>query len=178
MNYCRTIITGLFVMLSVTFLAGGLQAQQLKIGFLNAELLLAYMPETKQNQTQLKTLKEQLEQQIRIKQDYFRQRVQEYQNQQALLTDEVKAEREKELQKLQNEIQSSAEEADLKLQQKSQELQTVVIDRLQKVIDKIAAQKGLDLVLQSQPILYFNKSIIMDLTEEVAIAVGIQITDE
>ncbi|HHG86392.1 MAG TPA: OmpH family outer membrane protein, partial [Bacteroidetes bacterium] len=51
---------------------------QVKIGYTNIELVLAYMPEAKTMEKQLATFQKKISEKIKVKDDYVKQKYQEY----------------------------------------------------------------------------------------------------
>ena len=82
---------------------------QLKIGYVNVSLVLAYMPETKTMEGKLKTQSDQLAKSLQVKRDYFELKYQEATAMaQAGASEEDLQPISQELQKLQAELQQAA----------------------------------------------------------------------
>jgi outer membrane protein len=170
--------------LLIAMLAGILAAVQpasgqgLRVGYADPEVIISYMPEYKQVQDQLgqeyRTSQEALQ---ALAQD-FQERVERYQKQQPLLTEERRAERERELAQLQTELQDSAARKDQELAARQEELMAPLLDRVQSVIDDIAVAQGLDLVMRSPTLLYVNEDRVVNINLDIAKALGIEIDEE
>ncbi|UYZ61842.1 OmpH family outer membrane protein [Hymenobacter weizhouensis] len=124
-------------------------AAPLKIGYTSVEYVLSQMPESKQIESQLKDYSTQLKNQLDAKANEFRTKGEAYQKGAATMTDVVRADKEKELQNLQQSIQEFQQNAELSLQQKQQTLLKPALDKLQKTIDQVANENGYTYVLNS-----------------------------
>ena len=133
-----------------TLAATSAQAQApLKIGYTDVQYVLAQMPESKQIESELKTYNTQLEAQLKSKYAEYQAKGEAYQKGAATMTDVVKADKEKELQGLQQSIQEFQQSAQQSLQQKQQVLLKPALDKLQKNIDLVADENGFTYVFNS-----------------------------
>ena len=133
-----------------TLAASSAQAQApLKIGYTDVQYVLAQMPESKQIESELKTYNSQLEAQLKSKYAEYETKGKAYQQGAGSMTDVVKADKEKELQGLQQSIQEFQQSAQQSLQQKQQTLLKPALDKLQKNIDLVADENGFTYVFNS-----------------------------
>ena len=132
------------------FAAPAAQAQaNLKIGYTSVQYVLSQMPESKQIESDLKTYNGQLEAQLKSKYAEYQAKGEAYQKGEATMTDLVKADKQKELQGLQQSIQEFQRSAEQSLQQKQQALLKPALDKLQKNIDAVAEESGYTYILNS-----------------------------
>ena len=133
-----------------TLAATSAQAQApLKIGYTDVQYVLAQMPESKQIESELKTYNGQLEAQLKSKTAELETKYKSYQAGEATMTDVVKADKQKELQGMQQSIQEFQRSAEQSLQQKQQALLKPALDKLQKNIDVVANENGFTYVFNS-----------------------------
>ena len=133
-----------------TLAATSAQAQApLKIGYTDVQYVLSQMPESKQIESELKTYNTQLEAQLKSKYADYQAKGEAYQKGAATMTDVVKADKEKELQGMQQSIQEFQQSAQQSLQQKQQVLLKPALDKLQKNIDLVADENGFTYVFNS-----------------------------
>lgn len=139
MNIKRALL--LFAVAFVSFTGN---AQEVKIGYTNVELLLAYMPEAKQMEQQLDTYQKQIGEQLQAKQTYGQGRLEEYMRKKEanLLSAEDDQKWQEELQKLDAEITQFASDGEAKLLAKREELLVPILEKLQTAIDDVAKEKG------------------------------------
>ncbi len=160
------------------------QVAPLKIGYTDHELLIAAMPDYQNVQQQLQQEYQTSQNVLQALYEEFQGKVDRYQKQQALLSEERRQEREQELAVAQQEIQRKAAESDQQLAQRQAELLNPIFERVGVAINEVAKEKGIDLVLRShagvnQPIiLYVNEDRIINITEEVAVKLGLPIPDD
>lgn len=156
------------------------QAQSLKIGYTDHEVIIVNMPEYQQIQEQMRGEYTTSQEELGAMYQDYQDMLVRYQKQQALLSEQRRAEREQELTDLQARIQETAAIKDQELSERETELLQPLLDRVQTAIDKVASEKGLDLVLRTQVgaqpiILYVNEDTIVDITMDVAIDLGLDV---
>lgn len=154
-----------------------LQAQDPKIGYTNIEMLLSYYKPAEGINQQLQKYGAQLEQALKSKESYFQTKYAEYQEKTQVngwrSEDEKKA-AEAELQKLDKEIQDTAQESEYRLMAKQQELMQPILDKIQEKINEVAKEGGFTYILNQTSgmnILYGIET--MDVTDKMAAKLGI-----
>lgn len=171
-------------LLTVLLLAGSLtspvQAQNLKVGYTDHEIIIVNMPAYQDVQQKLQ--QEFQGSQAELQQLYqdYQARLERYQKQQSLLSEQVRQEREQELMQLQQQIQEQAASKDQEIAQREVQLMQPLLERVQGAIDKVAQNQGLDLVLRAQVgnqplLLYVNQDRIVDITVAVARELGLDV---
>jgi len=157
---------------------GGANAQALKAGYADPEIIITYMPEYNQVQNQMAIEYRTSHEALQAMAADFQDRVEKYQKQQPLLSAERQAERESELGKLQAEIQDAAARKDEELNKRQEDLMAPLLDKVQAAIDEIAKAKGLDIVIRSPALLYVNPDRVININVDIAKKLGIQIDEE
>lgn len=171
------------LLLAVFVLPGTVNAQKLKVGYTDHEVLIAAMPDYTAIQGQLQQEFAGAQEALQSLAADFQAEVEKYQKQQSLLSAERRAAREQELAERQAELQQAAGRKDQELAQLEVTLMQPIFDRVQKAIDEVAKAKNLDLVIRhrvgTQPvILYRNEETVVDITIEVATKLGINVDSE
>lgn len=160
------------------------QAQQLpalRIGYTDHEVLISNMPQTRTIQEELQAELESGQRILQSMQDDLAGKVDRYQKQQALLSEERRQERQQELIGLEEELRNKAAELEQGLVQRELDLMGPIYQQVDTAIQTIAAEKNLDLVLRTQAgpaqpiLLYVNEDRITDITLEVARELGIDV---
>ena len=155
--------------------------QDVKVGYTNVELVLAYMPEAKQLEQTLATYQKKLSEQLQIKQKYGETKVEEYMDlkEKNRLTQEEDQRRQVELQELDQEIRQFAAESEQKLLTKREELLTPILEKLQNKIDKVAKDNGYTYILNQTTSTGVSTILFGpdedDITEELMKELGIKI---
>lgn len=124
--------------LALAFASFCANAQNVKIGYASTSYIVSQMPEAKSIESELQAFQKQLSNKINATMSGFQQQYQQYQQTASTMTEEARASKEQELNELQQQIQRDQQEAQLKLQQKEQELLAPVYDKIQTAIDKVA----------------------------------------
>lgn len=175
------IVAALFALPAFTGAADAqAQVQGLRVGYTDHEIIIVNMPEYRNVQNQLEQhFRGGQEEMQTLYQDY-QERLERYQRQQALLSEDRRQEREQELMQLQQQIQQSAAEKEQELAQREAQLMQPLFEQVQAAIDAVAQQHNLDLVLRAnagnQPlILYVNPQSVTDITIDVARRLGIEV---
>ncbi|MDN3204867.1 OmpH family outer membrane protein [Algoriphagus sediminis] len=133
------VILSAIALLCVGFAAN---AQEIKIGYTNVELIMDLMPEMEQIGADIQDYQTQLQTNIQTKGADFQRQVQTYQQAAATMTEEARAVREEELGKLQQEIQKYEQDAQISYQRKLQELLEPVQTKVINAINAVAAENN------------------------------------
>jgi outer membrane protein len=171
-------IAGTAALLVLALAWAGTDAVAQKIGYTNQEAILANMPEMDSVRARMQQIAQQQRQEFQQEQQELQQQMQKYQQQQALLSDQRRQQREQELRQMQMELQRSAQERDSLLAQRRSEMMEPLLEELQAAIDQVSQERGLDVVMRTQALLYVNResSNVVDITEDVATRLGIDLS--
>lgn len=159
------------------------QAQGLKVGYTDHEVLIINLPDYRTVQTQLQQEYQGSQTALQAEYEEYQGKLDRYQKQQALLSEEKRAEREQELVAAQQAIQQKAAKSDETLAQREAELLAPLFEKVDKAIQTVAKEKNLDLVLRSQagpsqPIILFVSDKITDITRDVALKLGLDVGEQ
>lgn len=177
----------LTLVLPIVLMAGALtqsaSAQALKVGYTDHEVIIINMPEYRSIQERLQSDISGGQQELQQMYQDYQEKLDRYQKQQPVLSDEMRQQREQELIQLQTTIQQAAANKEQELGQREAELMSPIFERVQGAIDKVASGRGLDLVLRTQVgqqpvILYVNEETIVDITMDVARELGLDVSEE
>ena len=120
-----------------------------KIGYTNVEYILSNLPEAKQIEAELKDYEKQLSTQLESKAADFQAKAEDFQRNAGNMIPEVRADKERELQNLQQSIQKFQQDAQTSLQRKQGELLQPAFDKIQKAIDEVAKANGYSHIFNS-----------------------------
>jgi outer membrane protein len=153
-------------------------AQSLKVGYTDAQLIVAQMDDYRSIMTQLQQLAEGSQGEFEELQIGYQEQLADYQQKQALLSDQARQNREKELVAKQAEIQQFLQNKEQELAEEEANLMNPLLEKVQTAINDVAAEKGLNVVLNAQaggsPVLLYADEE-MDITEAVMSKLGIEI---
>jgi outer membrane protein len=160
------------------------QAQQLpplRIGYTDHEVLISNMPQTRTIQEELQAEVESGQRILLSMQEDYTGKLERYQTQRSLLSEERQQEREQELSALLQELQEKQSELEQELVQREIDLFSPIYELVDAAIRTVATERGLDLVLRTQAgpaqpiLLYANEDRIVDITLDVARELGIDV---
>ncbi|MCE7862055.1 MAG: OmpH family outer membrane protein [Bacteroidetes bacterium CHB5] len=142
----RTLLVLLFC--AATLSANAQETQ--KIGYADWNYIFTQMPEFKQIENELKTHGTQLENQLKAKSTEFENKLRAYQGMPATTPDAIKADKERELQALQESIQKFQQDAQTSLGNKQTALMDPVFKKVGKAIEDVAKENGYSFILNPQ----------------------------
>ncbi|MCW5912470.1 MAG: OmpH family outer membrane protein [Cyclobacteriaceae bacterium] len=140
----------LFVLLfcAATLSANAQETQ--KIGYADWNYIFGQMPEFKQIENELKTHGTQLENQMRAKQQELEAKYKAYTSMPATTPDAIRADKERELQTLQESLQKFQQDAQTSLGNKQNALMDPVFKKIGKAIEDVAKENGYAFILNPQ----------------------------
>jgi len=117
-----------------------------KLGWINSADLLQSMPEKAKADSDIAKYARSFQEQIDIMMKEYQTKGQQFQASEKTMTDAMKEVRMKEIQDLQNRIESTQQSAQEKLQQKKQDVYAPVLDKADKAIQAVAKEKAYDYI--------------------------------
>lgn len=142
----------LFVLMFCAVAVGAQAQETQKIGYADWQYIFSQLPEMKQIETELKTHGTQLENQLKAKSQEFEAKVKTYQSMPATTPDAIKADKERELQGLQESIQKFQQDAQTSLGNKQTALMEPVFKKVGKAIEDVAKENGYTFIINPQSI--------------------------
>lgn len=128
-----------------------------KSGYVNLNDLLLLMPERKKAETDVQEYAKQLESQLKAMSTEYENKVADYQKQEALMTEPVKADKQKELADLEERIRNFQTTAQESLQKKQNELLEPMVKKAKKAIEDVAKENGYKQIFDvSQGVVLYN----------------------
>ena len=141
------------IAIALTFLAVGFanaQQKPLKIGYVDVDYILSEMPETKQIESDLKVHQSQLQNQLQSKMANYQKMIQEYQASSATMTEVIRADKEREITQLEENIQKFQQDAQVSFQKKQSDLLQPVYEKIGKAIEVVANEGSFTYVLSTR----------------------------
>lgn len=121
-----------------------------KIGYADWDVIFVQLPEYKQIEAEMKTHQSQLENQMKAKQLDFETKLKAYQSMPATTPDAIKADKERELQGLQEGYQKFQQDAQTSLQNKQTALMEPIYAKVGKAIEDVAKENGYAFIINPQ----------------------------
>jgi outer membrane protein len=129
--------------------AGNFAQAQSKIGHINFQQLIDFMPETKTVKSQLEIYQKQFIDQLTAMNNEYQSKGQAYQTKRATMTDAAKGAAESELQDLGKRLQDTQTSSQQKVEEKQRELGKPLIDKARAAVAAVAKEKGYGYVLDT-----------------------------
>ncbi len=131
------------------FIMGMTIAQELKIGYTNAEYLLGLLPEAKQIEADLRAYETQLQNQLKAKYQDLQTKIGDYQANEASYNELIKADKQRELTNLQESLQQFQTDAEQSLVTKRNQLLQPAVEKIGTAIQAVAEENSYSLVLSA-----------------------------
>lgn len=122
---------------------------QLKMGYVDPTYVLSKMPEMASVQVKLQNFQERKAEELRASELSFREEIQNYQQKEAVLTDDAKNNEQQRLANLERTLQQQQQQAQQELGQKQQELIGPLLSAIQDAINAVAEEMELTYVLNT-----------------------------
>lgn len=148
MNINKSYITLVIAFFGLLF-TNAVTAQDVKIGYVNPQAILANMPEMKAVQQRLQNFAAKKQQELSLKEQDFQNQVSEYEQKAGVISADAKRKEEERLGQLQVDLVNAQKQADSDFQQKKNELIGPLLTQISNAIDKVAKAKGLTYVLNT-----------------------------
>lgn len=124
-------------------------AQSPKLGYISSTELLSLMPEVTKADNDLKAFAKTYEDQLTAMGKEFQTKLGDYQSKQKTMTEAMREVSEKELQQLQDRIESTQQSAQEKIAKKKEDLYRPILERADKAIKDVAVEKGYDYIFDA-----------------------------
>ena len=152
----------LFVAFAMLMAFNTVQAQ---VAHIDSEQLLMAMPETTAMEAELKKVQQTYADEYNAQATALQAKLQKYDAEAATQTDAKNEERRVEVEGLRQKIQKYAQTADQEIQKKRFDLLKPIVEKAQKAVSDVAAEKGIKYVLDSSPgkgLIVFEGEDLMD----------------
>lgn len=179
MKKLNLIFLSLFIALTAANV--GYAQEEMKIGFVNPQAILAKMPEMRAVQQRLQNFTEQKQEELAAQEAKLQQELAAYQSKSSVISEEANQREQERLAQLQQELITASQEAEQALQQRREELLGPLFEQIGTAIDTVAKQKNLSYVLNTTTstgdliILYASEEFQSnyDITEDVMKELGV-----
>ncbi len=150
------------------------QNANVKLGFVDIQTLFYSMPETTAADSAIQKSAAQHEAEVKRMEDEYTRKLIEYKEGEATWDETIKKNRMEELQTLQTKMQNYYQQAQASLQQKQQQLQVPILEKLKKAITEVGNEEGF-LFLFDLSQLQFKSNDAIDATKFVQKKLGIKV---
>lgn len=144
MKQLKSIFIALAFLMSAQFVSA-----QSKVAHVDVKALMTNMPEMKTAQTQIQTIQDTYDKEYKSMVQEYQTKLKKYEQEAPTAGDAVNDSRSNEMQGMGQRIQEFQKSASQQLQQKELDLLKPIMEKAQKAIQKVAAAKGFDYVLDA-----------------------------
>ncbi len=164
----------LFTLLAAILITISASAQELKFGHISVADVVLLMPEYKNIGTVMEQESKKLEGQLKAMQEELKKIELEYEEKYETYTPELRAAKETEYGTMQQRVQEFYSNAQQSLQQKQQELQMPVLEKLRSAIEKVGSENGFLYIFEvDSGLTLFHSQKSVDVTSLVKTELGI-----
>ncbi len=153
------------------------EAQTIKMGYADAELVLVNLPDYKANAEKVQRQVASSQQELELLSNELQEDMQKFEKQRPILSPEKLEERQRELQQRYLELQKQGATKEEELARFEADLMNPLIEKVSNAVDAVAEAKGLDIVFKSPGLLYVNPETVTDITLDVARRLGIKVDE-
>ena len=150
-----------------------LSASAQKIARVNFVELVQLTPEADKAREQMAAAQKEAEETFNTMVEEYQSKAQQYQQKASTWTASIKESKERELGDMQNRIQEFQQSVSQELQEQQNTLMAPIQQKANEAIQKIAKERGFDIVLDGSSALFFSDNVV-DLTPDARKALGIK----
>ena len=150
----------------------GANAQGMKIGYVDSQVIIDMMPESAKIQQDLQAYYSELQAELQAMANEYQTKMRDYEANSATMSNILRQSKEKEIVDLQGRIQEFQANAESDLAAKQEELSKPMLDKIKAAIDAVVKAKGLAYVFEKTVILSIGDSAI-DVTPDVKAKLGL-----
>jgi outer membrane protein len=133
----------------ITLFSFTANAQAPKIGYTSVEYIITQVPESKQIQADLEAYGKQLENQLQSKQKMLQEKYEAYQKGAATMADAIRADKEREIRDLQQQLVDFQKDAEESLLKKENQLLEPLLEKIEKAINEVAKEEEYTYIINS-----------------------------
>lgn len=164
----------LFAVVLTMGVSFGVNAQSVKIGHVDSAAIMEMLPERAKLEQDLQTYAAELQTEIQAMYAEYQNKVQDYQANEATMSNLIRQSKQKEILDLETRIQEFQGNADLALQNKQLELITPLIEKVQNAVNVVGKEKGFTYILdKSAGAVVFIGDNAIDITADVKAKLGL-----
>lgn len=149
---------------------GAVQAADQSIGVLNMRKVFSASDAGKKAQAEMESKVKDLQEKFKKDEDVLIALQEEIEKKSSLWNEEKKQEKAIEFQRMRRDLKAKQEDASLELKQMEEQQLAPIRKELEQVIEKVAKEKGLTMILPSEVVMYAEKSI--DISDDIVKALN------
>lgn len=152
----------------------GVNAQSLKIGHVDSGAIMEIMPERAKIEQDIQAYAAELQAELQAMYGEYQSKVQDYQANQATMSNLIRQSKEKEIVDLETRISEFQSSADMAMQNKQLELLNPLIEKVQNAVNAVGKEKGFTYILdKAAGVVVFIGDNAIDITSDVKAKLGL-----
>ena len=152
----------------------GVNAQSLKIGHVDSGAIMEIMPERTKIEQDIQAYAAELQAELQAMYAEYQNKLQDYQANQATLSNLIRQSKEKEIVDLETRISEFQASADMAMQNKQLELLNPLIEKVQNAVDAVGKEKGFTYIFdKAAGAVVFIGDNAVDITADVKAKLGL-----
>ena len=164
-----------FILCAICAFCGLTASAQAKFGHVNSSEIMQAMPEYSKARTEIETLQNQFEADLKLMQDELQKKGEAFEKDQATLPDNIKQRRQQELQDMYQKIQQSYQDNQQALQKAQQERFQAISTKIVDAIKKVGEAGGYVYIMDlTAGIPYISTTLSTDVTAQVKAQLGLK----
>ena len=164
-----------YILIFLVVLTGMSTQAQTKVGTIDAEFILAQLPEISTVEEGMKTYNTELQEELQKTVKSYEELIADYQATNATLTDEVKATKENEIITVENEIKNFRQKASVLLQMKRNELTQPLYAKIDTAMKQVITEQKYTQIINASANALAYADPAYDITDAVLGKLGIQV---
>ncbi|MBR6774860.1 MAG: OmpH family outer membrane protein [Bacteroidales bacterium] len=152
----------------------GVNAQSLKVGHVDSGAIMEIMPERTKIEQDLQAYAAELQAELQAMYGEYQNKLQDYQANQATMSNLIRQSKEKEIVDLETRISEFQSSADMAMQNKQLELLNPLIEKVQNAVNAVGKEKGFTYIFDKAAgtVVYIGENAI-DITADVKAKLGL-----
>lgn len=170
----KKLVKLLFAVVLTMGVSYGVNAQSLKIGHVDSASIMEIMPERAKVEQDLQAYAAELQSELQAMFGEYQNKMQDYQANQATMSNLIRQSKEKEILDLETRINEFQGNADMALQNKQMELVAPLVEKVQNAVNAVGQEQGFTYILNKATgaMVYIGDNAI-DITADVKAKLGL-----
>lgn len=170
----RKLVKLLFAVVLTMGVSYGVNAQSVKVGHVDSASIMEIMPERVKVEQDLQAYAAELQAELQAMGAEYQNKIQDYQANQASMSNLIRQSKEKEIIDLETRISEFQSSADMALQNKQMELISPLIEKVQNAVNAVGKEKGFTYIFDKAAgaVVYIGDNAI-DITADVKTKLGL-----
>ena len=169
----KKLVKLLFAVVLTMSVSFGVNAQSLKIGHVDSASIFQIMPETAKAEQELQAYAAELQAELQAMGAEYQNKIQDYEVNQASMSNLIRQSKEKEILDLQTRIAEFQSSADMALQSKEAELVNPIYEKIQNAVNAVGQEQSFTYIFNKVGVTAYVGENAIDITADVKKKLGL-----